>query len=346
MSIILTEGFDLIGSNADLLGRGWTIAEAGVIAATANQYGGRAWDLGTTDDTVLALNMPVVIGTQPYISVACWRLYTTIPGTAAGSIIGIGDGVSPVTTLAPNSAHVYLQNAAGGGIRVSKANNTEVITLGSRIKANVWQHYELRVFVDHSVGTLEFWLDGILEVSETGIDTRDSGTTGNIHFTGNNDPSNCYIDDIVITQDATTEHAQIGLHRIHTLLPDGAGTNTAWTGSNTDVDDPFGASDGDTTFASESVVNDKQDYTFDNLSESPASVISVTVVTEARKDDSGTVGLTSFVLSNAVEGAGTEVGLSEAYSTSNDFFPLNPDGSVAWTETTVNALQAGHEITT
>ena len=177
------------------------------------------------------------------------------------------------------------------------------------------------------------------------MDTRDTTSLGHVQFTGNLDPTNCYIDDIVIAQ-GTAPHAQIGLHRIHTLLPDGAGTNTAWTGTNTDVDDPFGASDGDTTYASESVVNDKQDYSFGNLTESPASVLAVTLVTEARKTDAGVVGLTSYLLSNAVEGAGTEAGLAEAYGVVNDIFELNPDGSVAWTETTVNALLAGHEITT
>lgn len=346
MAIIRTEGFDLVGDNTDLLQRGWDIAEPGAIATTVNQYGGRAWDLGTTDDFVLAINTPQVIVDAPYISVACWRLYTSIPSAAAGAIIVIGDGIATTATPLTNSAHVYLQNAVNGGIRVSRANNTFVETLTTRIKANVWQHYELRVFVDNSVGTLEFWLDGIKEIDLTGVDTRDSGGTGSIVFTGNNDPTNCYIDDIVIAQDVTTEYPQIGPHRIHTLLPDGNGTNTAWTGTVTDVDDPFGTSDGDSTFASESVVNDKQDYTFGNLSESPASVLSVTLVTEARKDDAGTVGLTPFLLSNAVEGAGAEDGLAEAYGTTNDIFELNPDGSVAWTETTINALQAGHEITT
>ena len=347
MSIIRTEGFDLVANGEGLVQKGWHIAENGAINLTENQYGGRCWDFGSDDNEVLALNFPIPATTDRYISIACWRKYTSIPGVASGAIIAIGDGSASTGTTNPTASHVYLQNAIAGGIRVSGGNNTLITTLANRIKANVWQHYELRVYVNNAPnGTIEFWLDGIKEVDLAGIDSSDSTTLGNVQFTGNIDPTNCYIDDIVIAQSNTTPLPQIGLHRIHTLLPDGAGTNIAWTGDNTDVDDPFGVSDGDATFASESVVNDKQDYSFGNLTESPASIVSVTLVTEARKTDAGVVGLTPYLLSNAVEGAGTEAGLSEAYGVVNDIFELNPDGSIAWTETTVNALLAGHEITT
>jgi hypothetical protein len=89
-----------------------------------------------------------------------------------------------------------------------------------------------------------------------------------------------------------------------------------------------------------------QDYTIGNLTQSPTTVHSVTLMAEGRKTDAGTKGATPYLLSNSVEGTGTEFATSEAYTMGVDIFELNPDGSVAWTETTVNALLIGHEITT
>lgn len=342
MTMIYTEGFELITSAADLTAAGLSTAE-GSLAATASKWGGQAWDLGNSANNTLALPLQDVADAQ-YMNIALWRKWSAVPGIG-GEVVMIGD-LGPAANPPTNTgAHVVLYHVANGGLQMISANGLVRQQLFNVIQANTWMHFELRVFIDHTVGTLELWIDGIKVVDLSGLDTRDGGAPKTFYSSGQADSTNCYVDDVVI-HEGTGIQPRIGMHRIHTLFPDGNGTNTAWTGTSTDVDDPVGASDGDTTFAVSDVLNAKQDYTIDDLSVSPATIKAVVLKTEARKTDAGVVGMTQFVISNAVTGNGTEFGTTETYSRKKDFFELNPDGDVAWTEATVNAVQIGHEITT
>lgn len=343
MSIVQTEGFELITSNADLRARNWPFAE-GVLAATASKWGGQAWDLGNNSGTVLSYDMGTTLD-NPYFGVSFWRYFENEP--SAGTYVIAHADVDSQGTLPPSTnSHASLFLGAGGLLQVKGGHGAVLQELENAIVAGVWMHFEWRVFIDNSVGTVELWIDGFKVTDLTGVDTRDSGAVGSLYFNGNVDAVNSMVDDIVVSMDPSSPVGLVGVHRIHTLLADGEGTNTAWTGTSADVDDPIGASDGDSTFASSSTLNQKQDYTFADLTESPATIFAVQVTTEARKDDAGVMGITPFIISNAVTDNGTEFGASEAYQTKKDLFELNPDGAAAWTEATVNAVTAGHEITT
>ena len=137
MAIFRTEGFDLVANGADLASKGWDYAENGSINTTENQYGGRCWDFGSDDNEVLDVATPTPLTTDRYISVACWRKFTSIPSAASGAIIAIGDGVPSAGTNLTNAAHAYLQFAINGAIRVSGGNNTFFETIPNAIKANV-----------------------------------------------------------------------------------------------------------------------------------------------------------------------------------------------------------------
>ena len=343
MSIVQSEGFELVGNGADLNARGWSYAE-GSIAATASKWGSQAWDLGSLSANVLNYPFGPTVD-NPYIGVSFWRKYENEPSAGTWLVI-IGDAVPNTSVPSSSASHVGLLIQAAGALEVKRAAGIVVDTLPGVISGGVWQHYEFRVFIDHSAGTMELWIDGIKVVDETGIDTRDTGSQTTVVFNGNTGAVNSYIDDIVLSKALSAPVALTGVHRIHTLLADGNGTNTAWTGTSTDVDDPIGASDGDSTFAVSNTINAKQDYTFADLTESPATIFGVQVTTEARKTDAGVVGITPYVISNAVTDNGTEFGTTEAYGSKQDIYELNPDGAVAWTEATVNAVIAGHEITT
>lgn len=342
MTIKFTEGFELVTTIADLLAGGWSIVEGTGISATESNWGGQAWNIGSTSNNTIAVALQPVLD-EEYVNIAQWRKWSSIPN-AGGAIIAMADAVPSANPPSTTSAHFSLGHQANGAIQLFTGGIGRV-TLLNVIKANTWMHFEMRVFMDNTVGTVELWVDGIKLLDLTGMDTRDSGASKSVHFTATIDPTNCFIDDVVI-HEGTSIQPRIGLHRIHTLFPDGNGTNTAWTGTSTDVDDPAGASDGDSTFAVSNTLNAKQDYTLGNLSVSPATIKAVVLKAEARKTDAGVVGMTQFVISNAVTGNGTEFPTTETYGSKADIFELNPDGAVAWTEATVNAVQIGHEITT
>lgn len=342
MTIIVTEGFDLIADGADLLNRGFAVGEGG-IAATASQWSTPVLDLFSTSANVINYKAPESVATEEYICVSCWRYFSDAFTSSSGWLIAL---TNTSATSAANAANVHAGLAFKSGL-----NSLDVYgdlfeeTTPVVLQQGVWQHHELRVRFHATLGTIEYYVDGSKKVDLTSIDTQATAGNAWVHLSGTAGPANCYVDDLVI-QTGTSIQPLLGAHRIHTLLPDGAGTNSAWTGTSTDVDDPFGASDGDSTFATSDVLNDKQDYSVGDLTQSPTTIHSVSLTSEMRKTDAGVTGATPYILSNAVEGAGVEHGVSEGYSVGVDVFELNPDGSVAWTETTVNALLIGHEITT
>jgi hypothetical protein len=343
-TFLIQESMDLAETTAEYALRGFARME-GVHAATSGKFGAGARNLQASQNTILEVDVSAVSGR--YFSVAVWRYYSALPTSATGNIIAIGN-VANANAAASSNSHVgIMTGASGGDILVHHGGSATVrATLSGAIVAGVWQHYELRCFCHASTGTLEVWIDGIKKVDLTGIDTLANGSVGTVKMGGAVGSTNSYVDDIVIQDDASTIPDQLGTHRIHTLLPNGAGTNTAWTGTNTDVDDPFGSDDGDTTFAVSTTLNAKQDYAVDNLSETPTTVHNVALTSVMRKTDSGTKAATAYIISNAVEDTGSENGTAEGYTTKIDMFPLNPDGATAWTPTTIDAILIGHEITT
>jgi len=93
-------------------------------------------------------------------------------------------------------------------------------------------------------------------------------------------------------------------------------------------------------------VNDKQDYTFGNLTGDPDNIYALNMFTEVRKDDATARGVTSFIKSDATEVSGSEYLTITSYRNHSDIHLLDPDGDVAWVTSQVNAIIAGQKITT
>jgi hypothetical protein len=341
MAIFKTEGFDTADTVQDLLDRGWKYAE-GTINATGSKWGGRCLDFGSSSaSTLIGLDFPTSVTVNAYISVSFW-MYQATQTTTENVILTIGERAISGSSLNIGYTHLSLIRKVNGDISVNAANGSTQATITSGLAIGVWQHFELRSHLLNSTGTLELWLDGVL-VADLVCDTRDSGTIVSMQIVAASSQSTM-VDDIVL-QRGNSEQVHTGVVKIDTLVPTGNGTNTAWTGTVTDIDDGFGAHDGDTTYVTSSTVSQKQDYAFSDLSDTPTSIFSVGLNTVMRKDDSNARAITPYILSNSVTESGIQISASEAYINTDAYFDVNPDGDVAWTATTVNALLAGHELT-
>jgi hypothetical protein len=75
------------------------------------------------------------------------------------------------------------------------------------------------------------------------------------------------------------------------------------------------------------------------------TVYGVQVNAAVLKDDAGAKSVATFVRSSSTngDGASTVLGTSQVYV--SQVFETDPNGSIAWTEASVNAMEAGVKVT-
>lgn len=103
---------------------------------------------------------------------------------------------------------------------------------------------------------------------------------------------------------------------------------------------------GDISYVSDSVVGHEDLYTFPNLSTTPTTVHAVAVKGLISDSDGGARTISLRTKSSATDSAGTGGSISPAtsYAWLTSLFETNPNGSITWTGTTVNAATHGVKI--
>lgn len=337
MAIQHIDSFDLYGDNTDILAAGYSFAEGSVSTGTG-RFGGNCYSLEVTSNNVLALNFTYAA----YVTLSFWYKQDSVT-LAFADIVNIGDGISSNYGAGNVSVGISLQ--ADGALDLEGDGGvSKAVSATGVISPQTWHHIELQVYLNDA-GTAVLTVDGI-EVINTSGDFLESTIRNFLMFTGSANTN--LIDCVVYQDDATGYPALLGEHKIHVLLPNAATAQADWTGAYTDIDDPAGAgADGDTTYINATTLNDKSEFALSDLPESPTTVYAVKSTIDASKTDAGTIGVTHHIDSNGTEETGTEFAPADSvYASHSAIHELNPDGSVAWTETSVNALLIGVEITT
>lgn len=338
MAVTLIEGFDLVGSGADLIASGFGDADGTVITTGEGAFGGNCFQLdGNTSKYLMKY-----FAFSNYLAVSFYY-YVNNATLANGTIVAItdretysGQYYSSDTQVAVNILSSGAINLLGdsGGIKATSAIGV--------ILPLTWHHIELRAYTALA-GSAEVYIDGVLVASASG-DYLESTSNHILQF-ATGAPSR--FDDIVFQQDTSSYPPLLGRHIIHTLVPNADTAQADWIGSYTDIDDPVGAThDGDVTYISSSTLNAKSTFGLTDLPVIPTIVHAVKCTINARKTDAGTKGVTPYIVSNSVRADGAEFGAAETYGSDSNIHELNPDGSVAWTSASVNALLVGVEITT
>ena len=337
MAITHIEGFDLVGSNADLLAKGAAITD-GNWNATAGRFGGPGYNLPTSSATVITFPGTFI----RYNTVSFWwKNGAAVLGTTF--ILHLSDNANEPGGPSSGQTHVSIQCDAAGSIKVfGDGVSLKFTSATGVIQAQTWHHIEVRASINFS-GEVRVLVDGA-EVASVLADFIDGGAAIGVSFNGDADVNT--LDDIVIQRDASAMPPAIGEHKIHTLLPDANTAQADWTGTVTDIDDPIGSSDGDTTFINATTLADKSEFTLGDLPESPTTIHAVQSVMEARKTDAGTKGATHYIVSNVTRENADELTASETYTSKIKVHENDPDTAAAWTEAGVNALKIGVEITT
>ena len=253
-----------------------------------------------------------------------------------------------------NSAMVTVYISAGNVSVVTGqiSSNTKIGLSTARLFTNVWHYFEIKVTFSTTSGAVVIKIDGEEVLNATGVTSPTMPGSGELKPTqiilGNGGTIiQMLTDDLYICDDQGTVNndflGDIGIRRLDPTVNGTTNQFTANTGDNfaaVNQDNP----DGDTTYVESSTVGHNDLYVIDDASGTPATINALQVVATAKSDDGGTKGGRNMVLSNSLEGLGSEYALTSSYVPYQSIHETDPNGGAAWTEAGVNAAEIGIEV--
>jgi len=291
-----------------------TVTHAGEYALRSNNLAAEVHLRGlASDGKVAELGRTAATYYSFYI-----RIDTLPSGDAAPARVDSSGGT---TVGQVNISSAGAVTATGTGNSASAG----TITAGSG-----WHRIDLMIL---SNGTSSISLDGGSAQTFTGVNaTQDRIKLGSQTASG----QDWYIDDVFIDDAGFTTAVSIVR-----LDVDGNGTDTGWTGDVTAVDEiPH---DSGSTVINSTSTSAAETFTLESVAtagaQAPFSVKQGAVMAES----SSTTTLAGLRLrsgANTSDTTAVDVGTT-AYVLFARVFNLNPDGSVAWTDTSVDAVEAG-----
>lgn len=240
-----------------------------------------------------------------------------------------------------------LKSVAPGGVDYSGAT-----------AINDGQHHwiEGRVVLSGSNGgTVQIWVDGILEINQTGV-TNNGGfgldctnmtrvSVGGVLQT--NTASQWLSHVMVWDTSGSTFNGYMGPMYTQYLAPNGAGTNSGLTptaGANyTNVNEQV--INQDTNYVEAATSGTKDTYAYADLGTSP-NIAAVMAKSYAKNPDIGTKTFRNICLSSAAYANGADQTLAVAYKLFVDAFYTDPNTGAAWTASGLNAAEFGVETRT
>jgi hypothetical protein len=210
--------------------------------------------------------------------------------------------------------------------------------------------YRICVTADSTAGVnaMTVSINGELDagLNLTGVDIIDSPVStlfGGLRLIGGEAFGDTRFDDIFVGLDECIQH---GPKEILTSVADGAILSqftTFGSGVNyQNVDETTSNLDTDYNFTE--TLGAKDTFTFANPTRVPESIISIGLVTHARKESSATRRLRNIMRIGGNEYPGVEHGLAEIYLWQEDHWMLNPNGNVPWTAETRAAAEGGYVL--
>lgn len=217
------------------------------------------------------------------------------------------------------------------------------------LSLDTWYYIEWKVTIANSIGagTCVVRVNGIDWITvATGQDLQGQSTSvASVTYLGINsgDPNVSY-SDFYIT-DGTTF---LGDCTVDTLYVNGNGTTQDFDPSSGSdhsllVDETSG--NGDTDYVSTAVATERELFTMSDLAVTPSSIHAVSVWNLVRKDDAGVKKFESTIRSGGTNYDGTEAAALDTYRYDKPIWETDPATASAWSESGVNAIEAGIQVT-
>lgn len=301
--------------------------------------------------------MQVTVNGSPHGATAVFAPTATVITGMAVKVSAVPPSQTPLFRLVEGAvSHITIGINAVGAILAIRGTNSGTL-LGSSpagaVPIGSFSYVEAKIVVHDTTGSVVIRINGIVVLTLTGIDTRNAGTTGlldGIVLGGDASSSNGSItyDDFYLCNAAgAVNNDFLGDIRVQALLPDGTGNYAEWApsaGANWQCVDENPTTD-DTDFVSSSTPGQRDTYTMGALTPLTGTVFGVAVNAVARKDDAGARTIRTMVRSGGVDANGATVAETTSYVNYQQIYETDPV-AVAWTVTTVNAMEAGTEEVT
>lgn len=252
---------------------------------------------------------------------------------------------------ASNGALCSIVISTTGSIQVMRGGRDDTLIAESAqdvISANAWRHIESEVFFSATVGTVKVWVEGVLVVDASGLNTSASGlpcaqVTSQMDADSTNSRTPTHIKDFFIRDDqGTVNNGQIGTVTVY-YRPPTSDVSSGWTPS-TGTDDFAVLDDAppdDLTYISADDTPPAPSIM--EMDDLPADVVAIRgIITLARaiKTDAGDGNIQVSLSPNGSDwdtGGDYAVTTSEAYY--HDVSELSPATGVAWTPIEFNSAQ-------
>lgn len=342
MALLFMDGFDHYAT-ADLANKYTTVSNVGsgsVINASAGRRGGGAY-------------------TAKNSSYATKRIAAGVATLIAGSAVntqGFGNGASTSTIRFVDSTvvHVSIRLESDGSIKAYRGDVTTLLGSSATGIVNLggYNYIEVKATINDTTGAVVVRLNGATVLTLSNVDTRNAGnaSTDGVGIGGSFGTNNeAFFDDFYICDTAgSTNNDFLGDCRVDTLYPNGDGNYSQFTPSTGSshyqlVDE---TAPNTTDYNDGANVGDRDSYAMGNLAAlASQTVYGVQVNAALMKDDAGGKSASTFVRSGSTDGDGASVALGTSQVYVSQVYETNPDGAVAWTETAVNAMEAGVRVT-
>lgn len=212
---------------------------------------------------------------------------------------------------------------------------------------------ELEVIFHASTGEIRLKVADVQVLHVTGLNTAPSGTAQanrvRVHLSTTSD----YIDDWYVNDDSGSapENTFFGeAFVVESIIPNANGNSSQWLGSDANQIDNYLLVDDngndDTDYVASGTLNDLDTYATGNLTNTTGTIIGTTHYLVARKDDVATRTIASAIRTNSIDYIGSNKTMTGTYNTYMENRLVNPDTSLRFTISEVNALEVGQKVTT
>lgn len=335
MSLLFIDGFDHYAT-ADLTKK-WTTNNNATISSSSGRRGGGALNIN-------------------------YSSYYVAKGVANSATLIVGFHINPPAYAASNfeflrfsdggTTQIAIYRLTSGALQVYNGSFTVLGATAGGVLADSIAHYvEVKIKFHGSTGTVDIRIDGVSVLSLTGKNTIGSANAyaNLVTLFGAATFVNCYYDDFYICDAlGSTNNNFLGDVRIDTIYPTSDGNYSQFTPSTgsthyTLVDE---TAPNTTDYNDGAAVGDRDSYGMGNLSAlASQTVYGVQVNAAIVKDDAGAKSVATFVRSGSTNGDGASAALSTSQVYVSQVFETDPNGSIAWTESSVNAMEAGVKVT-
>jgi len=297
-------------------------------------------------------------------------IYTFVVGFACYYQQGC-DNMNVYMMTSDRDTQIRINITSDGKVKIYRGSTLLEETPQDYVSPGTWFHIEAKVVLDDTVGSYEVRLNEVTVLSGSGIDTQAYSGEGvaKIRLSGGQYQSGYgafddffFLDGNASDDPANLNNDFLGDCRIDCIYPNAAGDYTDFTPypsapNYENVDDPHitegGDIDDDETYNESPTVGHKDIYNLESVEALGTPIYAAAQNSCMRKTDAGRryvrqlikVNGTDYLRDTGLTNNDGEWYLTDNYKVTQRPLDVNPDTELAWTESDLNSLQSGVQIT-